>query len=95
MRKTSKIEMKKLRITTIAFIALYVILTAGLSSCNGGFAETENEVLKDGYFEHKDGAWFSMSYKIEERFAAMRSLVLRLRQGCDIGAVMYQYFLNF
>ena len=59
--------MKRFKITTVAAIALYAMLAAGVSSCNVSGGETKNEPLKDGYFEHKDGMWSSMDYKIEEK----------------------------
>ena len=60
--------MKKLIITTVAAIALYAMLAAGVSSCNVISEESKNEAPpKDGYFEYDGGMWLSMEYKIEER----------------------------
>lgn len=60
--------MTKLKISTIAAIAVYAMLSAGVSSCTVRSVETKNEEpIKDGYFEYDGGVWSTTEYKIEER----------------------------
>lgn len=60
--------MKKFKISTVAAIAVYAMLAAGVSSCAVSSEETKNEEpIKDGSFEYNGGMWDSMEYRIEER----------------------------
>lgn len=60
--------MKKFKISTLAAIAVYAMLAAGVSSCTVRSEETKNEEpTKDGYFEYDGGMWSGIEYKIEER----------------------------
>lgn len=59
--------MKKLKITTVAAIALYAMLAAGVSSCNVSGGETKNETPKNVSYEHTEGMWRSMNYQIGQK----------------------------
>lgn len=60
--------MKKFKIITVAAIAVYAMLAAGVYSCNVSSEEAKNEEpVKDGHFEYDGGIWSSIEYKIEER----------------------------
>ena len=58
--------MKKFKISTIAAIAVYAMLAAGVSSCNFSGGETKNETQKHVY-EHTGGLWSSLDYEIEQK----------------------------
>jgi len=50
------------------------------------FGKHKGQQVKDVLLSQPD--YILWAERRTQRFAAMRSLVLRLRQGCDIGAVI-------